>query len=181
MIAQNVEINFGGPGEHSGAPCAAAPLWAAYIALVNQLIKQTDPAAGLASSVNPTLYDIGLTRGAAVDLYAACFNDIADGGSNANGFPGGITGLNLGFTSVPGYDLCTGLGSPKPGLITQLGSPTPLDAAFREIRFHHRHRRRRPARQRRIRLRLRRERLYGRRVLAGRRSVDLHPQAARHR
>ena len=134
MVAQNVEISFGGAGTFWGTS-AAAPLWAAYIALVNQLIKQTDPAAGLAGFINPTLYDIGLTRGTAADLYAACFNDIADGGSNANGFPGGITGLNLGFTSVPGYDLCTGLGSPKPGLITQLGSPTPLDAAFREIRF----------------------------------------------
>jgi hypothetical protein len=135
MAAQNVEIVYGGAAKTFWGTSAAAPLWAGFIALVNQLIRQTDPAAGLAGFINPTLYDIGLTRGTAVDLYAACFNDIADGVSNANGFPGGVTGLNLGYTSVPGYDLCTGLGSPKPGLITQLGSPTPLEAAFREIRF----------------------------------------------
>ena len=98
---------------------------------LDEIVAGTGPAGFL----NPTLYDIGLTRGTSVDLYAACFNDIADGGSNANGFPGGTTGLSLGFTSVPGYDLCTGLGSPKPALITQLASPTPADAVFREIRF----------------------------------------------
>ena len=64
--------------------------------------------------------------------------------SNADGWPGtqpnpnglgGIIYLNLGFTSVPGYDLCTGLGSPKPALITQLALPAPADVVFSEIRF----------------------------------------------
>jgi len=47
-------------------------------------------------------------------LYAICFNDIADGGSNGA------------FTSVAGYDLCTGWGTPKGALINQLSSQTPL-------------------------------------------------------
>jgi Pro-kumamolisin, activation domain len=135
MVAANLEVVYGGSQQTIGGTSAAAPLWAAYIALVNELIKQSDPGAGLAGFINPTLYDIGLTRGTAVDLYSACFNDIADGVSNADGWPGGLTGLSEGFTSVPGYDLCTGLGSPKPALITQLASPTPADAVFREIRF----------------------------------------------
>jgi Pro-kumamolisin, activation domain len=134
MVAANVEIVYGSPGTAWGTS-AAAPLWAGFIALVNQLIWQSDPSAGLAGFINPTLYDIGLTRGTAVDLYAACFNDIADGVSNADGWSGSPSGLSVGFNSVPGYDLCTGLGSPKAALITQLALPTPADAVFREIRF----------------------------------------------
>jgi hypothetical protein len=137
LVAQNLEIFYNGsPGTFWGTS-AAAPLWAGFIALVNQLIAKSDPGAGLAGFLNPTLYDIGLTRGSSVDLYAACFTDIADGVSNANGFPGPPfnPAAGVGFRSVPGYDLCTGLGSPKPALITQLGSPTPADAVFRVIRF----------------------------------------------
>ena len=143
MAAQNIEIVFGGvPGTFWGTS-AAAPMWAGFIALVNQLISQSDPGAGLAGFINPTLYDIGLTRGTPVDLYSACFNDIADGVSNADGWPGPVlingqpsgVVISEGFTSVPGYDLCTGLGSPKPALITQLASPAPADAVFSEIRF----------------------------------------------
>ena len=89
------------------------------MALINQQIKNINPQAGLVGFANPTLYDIGLTSGSDNNLYQACFNDIADGVSNANGF-------GSGFKSVAGYDLCTGLGSPKPGLIYQLSSPAPL-------------------------------------------------------
>jgi Pro-kumamolisin, activation domain len=137
MVAANLEIFYNGSPGTAWGTSAAAPLWAGFIALVNQLIKESDPSAGLAGFLNPTLYDIGLTRGTSVDLYAACFNDIADGVSNANGFPGFPFNppAGVGFKSVPGYDLCTGLGSPKPALITQLGSPTPADAVFRVIRF----------------------------------------------
>src|ERR1700684_4157773 len=82
--APTIEIAFGGcPGTFWGTS-AAAPMWAGFIALVNQLISQSDPGAGLAGFINPTLYDIGLTRGTAVDLYSSCFNDIADGVSNAD-------------------------------------------------------------------------------------------------
>jgi hypothetical protein len=73
----------------------------------------------LAGFLNPTLYDIGLTRGSANDLYTVCFNDVADGIGNFNGF-------GLGYNSVPGYDLCTGLGTPKVRLIYQISSPPRL-------------------------------------------------------
>jgi hypothetical protein len=119
MLAANVEIIYGGQKIGGGGTSAAAPLWAGYVALINQRIKNLDPNAATVGFANPTLYDIGLTRGSDNDLYKVCFNDIADGTSNANGFGGG-------FKSVPGYDLCTGLGTPKVGLIFQLSSSTPL-------------------------------------------------------
>jgi hypothetical protein len=89
------------------------------MALVNQRIKIIDATTPTAGFLNPTLYDIGLTSGSDNDLYQICFNDIADNVSNADGF-------GSGFNAVVGYDLCTGLGSPKVGLVYQLSSPTPL-------------------------------------------------------
>jgi Pro-kumamolisin, activation domain/Subtilase family len=97
----------------------AAPLWAGFAALVNQLSMQN--GNGLVGFLNPVLYDIGLTadQPGDADLYAACFNDIADGASNNPSGHGP-------FLAVPGYDLVTGLGSPKAALIYQLASATPL-------------------------------------------------------
>jgi hypothetical protein len=135
MAAANIETVHNGEHGTMWGTSAATPMWAGFIALVNQLIQQSDPGAGLAGFINPTLYDIALTRGTGVDLYEACFNDIADDVSNANGWPSSTPGLDEGFSSVAGYDLCTGLGSPKPALITQLATPTPADAAFKVIRF----------------------------------------------
>jgi hypothetical protein len=96
---------------------------------VNQRIKSINPSAGTAGFLNPTLYDIGLTTGLADDLYELCFNDIV-GGNNSHGY-------GPGFSCVPGYDLCTGLGTPKPGLIYQLSSPHPTtkDQPLDLIRF----------------------------------------------
>lgn len=90
----------------------AAPLWAGFTALVNQ--KSVQNNAGLVGFLNPALYDIGLTRGSAEDLYAECFHDIQDGVSN------GVGGGGAGFKAVPGYDLVTGLGTPTSALIDQL-------------------------------------------------------------
>jgi hypothetical protein len=95
----------------------AAPLWAGFTALVNQQSQQN--GGGPMGFLNPTLYDIGLTGGSVNDLYSVCFHDISDGRTNANGFGNG-------FTTVPGYDLTTGWGTPSCPLINQLSSPTPL-------------------------------------------------------
>jgi hypothetical protein len=125
MLAQNAEI-FTGGSLTSGfqGTSFAAPLWAGFTALINQLSLQN--GAGLMGFLNPTLYDIGLTIGdsGVNDLYDFCFNDIQDGVNNG------------GFQSVRGYDLVTGLGSPKPGLITQLTTATPTTpASLTLIRF----------------------------------------------
>jgi subtilase family serine protease len=119
MIAANVEVFFNGAFVPFAGTSASAPLWAGYVALVNQL-GQKNGGPGKSGFINPTIYDIGLTRGKANDLYRVCFNDIQDGVSN------GVGGGGSGFRSVAGYDLCTGWGTPTCALINQLSSPTPL-------------------------------------------------------
>jgi hypothetical protein len=119
MVAANAEIFFNGAASSIGGTSVAAPLWAGFMALVNQFGQQNG-GPGKSGFINPTIYDIGLTRGTANDLYKVCFNDISDNGNN------GVGGGGSGFNSVAGYDLCTGWGSPQPGLINQLGSQTPL-------------------------------------------------------
>ena len=125
MLADYIEIFFNGLTKGSGTS-AAAPLWAGFMALVNQKIRQDDPNAGLSGFINQTLYDIGLTSGSVDDLYKVCFNDINDGVSNSDAW-NNSNGIAAGFKSVTGYDLCTGLGTPTGGLIRQLSSHKPLD------------------------------------------------------
>jgi subtilase family serine protease len=85
-----------------GGTSFAAPMWAGYMALVNQqaaLLGQ--PPLGF---LNPALYALGNAGG---NGYAAAFHDIS-AGSN-------------GFTAQVGYDLATGWGSPNgAGLIDAL-------------------------------------------------------------
>jgi subtilase family serine protease len=113
MVAVGLEVFFNGGFTSFNGTSAGAPLWAGFTALVNQANAQAG-GPGKTGFLNPTIYDIGLTSGTADDLYAACFNDIADGGSNGA------------FNSVAGYDLCMGWGTPKGALINQLSSQTPL-------------------------------------------------------
>lgn len=107
----------------------AAPLWAGFAALVNQQASLV--SGGQLGFANPALYEIGLTRGTANDLYATSFHDIQGGSPNVvncnfKSEPN-CTGTSLGpFTAGPGYDLATGWGTPACGLLTQLSSSTPL-------------------------------------------------------
>ena len=83
-----------------GGTSFAAPMWAGLIALVNQkLAAQGKPAIGF---LNPTIYPQNVTAN-----YATGFHDITSGTSGS-------------FSAVTGYDLVTGWGSPKPGLINEL-------------------------------------------------------------
>jgi subtilase family serine protease len=76
----------------------AAPLWAAYTALVNQqAASQGQPPVGF---LNPALYYIAKSS-----LYSSTYHDITIGNNFNSGSP------NL-YTAEPGYDLCTGWGSP---------------------------------------------------------------------
>jgi kumamolisin len=96
---------------------ASAPLWASFMALVNQ--RSRERGLGVVGYPNPALYAIGRDPA----LYAANFNDVA-------------TGSNGPFTAVAGYDLVTGLGSPKCALIEQLASDTPTGSpAFSQIQL----------------------------------------------
>ncbi len=69
-----------------GGTSAVAPLWAALIALINQ---ETGTKAGL---IQPALYSLAPTPGA--------FQDI-------------VTGNNGDYLAGPGWDPCTGLGTPN--------------------------------------------------------------------
>ncbi|MGH7270699.1 MAG: S53 family peptidase, partial [Polyangiaceae bacterium] len=102
------------PGQclDEGGTSGAAPLWAGFMALVNE---QNKAAWGPVGFANPAIYKIGKDPAA----YAVGFNDIQDGVANQNAcmFPG--------YKSVAGYDLATGWGTPTCGLVSELsGSPT---------------------------------------------------------
>jgi uncharacterized repeat protein (TIGR03803 family) len=87
-------------GEQSaiGGTSASAPLWAGFIALVNQrAAAEGKPNVGF---LNPALYALG--QGGS---YASAFHDITTG-NNTNS-----TSANK-FLAVAGYDLCTGWGTP---------------------------------------------------------------------
>ncbi len=82
----------------TGGTSAATPLWAGFVALVNQQAAANgQPSVGF---LNPAIYAIGGGAG-----YSAAFHDITTG----NNFSPG-SGTN--FPAVPGYDLATGWGSP---------------------------------------------------------------------
>ena len=111
MVADNVfEIDDDGKAESVGGTSCATPLWASFIALVNQQATASGkPTVGF---LNPALYAIGQGAG-----YTSAFHDITVG----NNFPdAGATQ----FVAVPGYDLCTGWGTPAgSNLINALVSP----------------------------------------------------------
>jgi kumamolisin len=83
-----------------GGTSFAAPMWAGFIALVNQqLASQSKAPVGF---IDPTIYAQNVTSS-----YATDFHDITSGKSGS-------------YSAVTGYDLVTGWGSPKPSLITAL-------------------------------------------------------------
>ena len=114
LTADNVFVDYnnGNSGGFGGTSCAA-PLWAGFTALVNQ---QSVTANGTTVGfLNPVLYAIG-----AGNNYTACFHDITTG----NNIGGNTPGL---YYAVPGYDLCTGLGTPNgTNLINALVWPPPI-------------------------------------------------------
>jgi hypothetical protein len=76
-----------------GGTSFAAPMWAGYVALLNQqLAANAEPLAGF---IDPMLYEIGLSP-----AYDTNFHDITSGASGS-------------YTAVTGYDLVTGWGSPN--------------------------------------------------------------------
>ena len=79
-----------------GGTSFAAPMWAGFISLVNQ---QAGSPVGF---INPTIYAQNITSSYSTDFY-----DITSGKSGS-------------YSAVTGYDLVTGWGSPKKGLINAL-------------------------------------------------------------
>src|ERR1017187_9892400 len=87
-----------------GGTSFAAPMWAGYIALINQqLASNAEPTIGF---INPTIYAQNVTSS-----YGTDFHDITSGTSGS-------------YSAVTGFDLVTGWGSPNAGLIAALtGAP----------------------------------------------------------
>lgn len=82
-----------------GGTSCAAPLWAGFMALVNQSAAEGGwPEVGF---INPAIYAI-----AAGSNYSTCFHDITTGNNTWSESP------DL-FQATAGYDLCTGLGTPN--------------------------------------------------------------------
>jgi subtilase family serine protease len=100
LTADNVlVVAEGGQQFYVGGTSCAAPLWAGLTALVNQQqAANSQPPLGF---LNPVLYAIG--KGA---HYAAAFHDITTGNNTNYNSPAA-------FFAVPGYDLCTGWGTPN--------------------------------------------------------------------
>ena len=130
LTADNIYViyNNGQSGDFGGTSCAA-PLWAAFTALVNeQAIANGHATVGF---LNPAIYSIGNSSS-----YAGNFHDVTTGNDTNSTSP-------TRFFAAPGYDLCTGWGSPKgqslidalTGLAADLGltvsaSPDPVAATL---------------------------------------------------
>ncbi len=99
MTADNVQVFYGnGSSGTVVGTSIAAPLWAGFMALVNQQAAAAGRAAiGFA---NPSLYALGKGTN-----YAGCFHDTATGNNFWSSSP-------TNFPAVTGYDLCTGWGTP---------------------------------------------------------------------
>jgi subtilase family serine protease len=83
-------IYYGGQWTVYGGTSCAAPLWAAFTALVNQ--QRISNGKGAIGFPNGLLYQLG-------SRYETDFHDIADGSTN------------LYYPAVTGYDDATGLGT----------------------------------------------------------------------
>ena len=89
-----------------GGTSFAAPLWAGYLALVNE--QRANDGSGPLGFINPALYQIGDAGGS---TYSAAFHDVTSGSN--------------GFSATTGYDLATGWGSPNGvGLLNALAGNT---------------------------------------------------------
>lgn len=114
LTADNVYVNYGnGSSGNFGGTSCAAPLWAGFMALINQ-----QAAANNQSPVgfpNPAFYEL-----ANESIYNSVFNDVTTGNNTSPSSPNA-------FYAVPNYDLCTGVGTPNgTNLINALLNPDPL-------------------------------------------------------
>jgi subtilase family serine protease len=124
MPASNIfVISNGGAQSNVGGTSAATPLWAGFMALVNEQAALNNlPPVGF---LNPSIYTIARLPG-----YDGCFHDIKDGSGNTH------TGETQRYVTVQGYDLATGLGSPNGlNLINALAlrMPDPLEAEIKYV------------------------------------------------
>src|SRR5581483_8817391 len=113
LTADNLFVvyNNGSEAEFGGTSCAA-PLWAAFTAMVNQhALAHGESTVGF---INPAFYSIGLGSG-----YTTAFHDITSG-NNTN------EASTTKYMAATGYDLCTGWGTPNgTNMVNALASQLP--------------------------------------------------------
>ncbi len=122
---------------------AATPLWAGFVAMINEKRATRGKCMG-AGFLNPTLYAIGDLNEPDSELYHQNFHDITKGSSPAasliawpfgcqaivaNGAKLHLAPAGVATSAAPGFDLVTGLGTPKPHLIDELAPPLPPNTA----------------------------------------------------
>jgi uncharacterized repeat protein (TIGR01451 family) len=123
LTADNIWTTYSnGLAGGGGGTSAATPLWAAFNALVNQqAVANAEAPVGF---INPAIYAIG--KG---PLYSSTFHDIVSGNDT------NLVSTNL-FYAVPGYDLCTGWGTPAGSNLINALAPlanTPILAVVTNI------------------------------------------------
>jgi subtilase family serine protease len=123
LVASGV-LSYSGNGSqgNTGGTSVAAPLWAGYMALVNQLGQAN--AKGTVGFANYLLYQIGLSAN-----YSKDFHDINDGSTNPS------SDGTKSYTAVNGFDLTTGWGTPTAALINDL-SGVPAAPPVVTISYH---------------------------------------------
>lgn len=98
MVASGVYVRAGGSDYSVGGTSCAAPLWAGFAALMNQQAASVvQPRIGF---LNPLLSTL-----AAGPAYSSVLYDVTSGDNTSSSSP-------TNFFAVPGYDLCTGWGTP---------------------------------------------------------------------
>jgi subtilase family serine protease len=113
LTADGVYVMFCQTNGTFGGTSCAAPLWAGFLALANQQASLSGkPPVGF---INPAVYEL-----ANESLYASVFHDITNGNNTWAYSPAA-------FFAKPGYDLCTGVGTPAgTNLISALVNPDSL-------------------------------------------------------
>ena len=113
LTAENVYVRANGMDYNVGGTSCAAPLWAGFAALANQQAATIGkPAIGF---INPAVDAIGTGLN-----YTLAFHDTTTGDNTSSSSP-------TKFHAVPGYDLCTGWGTPNGlNLINMLAPPVIL-------------------------------------------------------
>jgi uncharacterized repeat protein (TIGR03803 family) len=112
LTANNIYARVDGGDWYGGGTSCAAPLWAGFTALVNQQAAANGwPPVGF---INPAIYALGLEAS-----YTLALHDITTG---SNALPTSTSGL---FMAVPGYDLCTGWGTPNGSNLVNALVPPP--------------------------------------------------------
>jgi uncharacterized repeat protein (TIGR03803 family) len=116
LTADKIYVRSDGQDMNVAGTSAAAPLWAAFAALVNEQATTRGRTVGF---LNPALYAL-----ASGTNYGTIFHDTTVGDNKSSGSPDQ-------FSATIGYDLCTGLGSPSDPLINALAGPgDPLQVSY---------------------------------------------------